>query len=109
MSNYRNVKIEDLAQFFKALSNPKRLQIFIKLAECCGGKAECSISPDMKRCVGELGRDLGIVPSTVSHHIKELNRSGLIKIERRGKNIECWINPEALKVISTFFLVENPI
>jgi len=46
---------------------------------------------------------LNIAPSTVSHHIKELRQAGIIVVERRGKNIECWVNEEAVKVLGGIF------
>jgi ArsR family transcriptional regulator, arsenate/arsenite/antimonite-responsive transcriptional repressor len=46
---------------------------------------------------------LSIAPSTVSHHIKELRQAGIIVVERRGKNIECWVNEEAVKVLRGIF------
>jgi ArsR family transcriptional regulator len=52
-----------------------------------------------RRYVGELGEELNIAPSTVSHHIKELRHAGIIVVERRGKNIECWVNEEAVKAL----------
>jgi ArsR family transcriptional regulator len=42
---------------------------------------------------------LNIAPSTVSHHIKELRQAGVISVERRGKNIECWVNEEAVQAL----------
>lgn len=57
----------------------------------------------MRRCVGELGRELSISPSTVSHHLKELRRAGLIKTQRRGRNIECWTDPDVLSELAKFF------
>lgn len=63
----------------------------------------------MRECVGELGKDLGIAPSTVSHHIKELYRAGLIKMERRGQNVECSVNPEMLSALALFFNHPVPV
>jgi ArsR family transcriptional regulator, arsenate/arsenite/antimonite-responsive transcriptional repressor len=104
MSNNRNKKMRFYAEMFKALSNPHRLNIFTRLATCCGPGVACELdSEQMKRCVGELGRNLRIAPSTISHHIKELHRAGLIQMERRGKNIDCWVDPAILKELARFF------
>jgi ArsR family transcriptional regulator len=96
-----NVLVEKYASAFKALGNPHRLKIFVKLVTCCapGTKAYC----EEGACVGDLGHDLGIVPSTVSHHIKELKNAGLIKVERKGKNVVSWVDPELLAELSRFF------
>jgi ArsR family transcriptional regulator len=103
MSNYRNDRLERLAEAFKALSNPNRLRIFSRLISCCMPGTVCSADEDMGACVGELGQDMGIAPSTVSHHIKELRRAGLIRMKRRGKKVECWIDPDMLKDLADFF------
>ncbi len=102
MSNYRNGQTQRFAEMFKALSNPNRLRIFLRLVSCCAPGTTCSTDAGMRECVGELGKDLGIVPSTVSHHIKELSRAGLIRMERRGQNVECWADPETLNALATF-------
>lgn len=86
---------------FKALSNPHRLAIFLQLAKCCS-RQSCS-HEDMCCCVGDLGKNLSVVPSTVSHHVKELVNAGLIRCERRGQNIDCWVDPKILKDMSQFF------
>ena len=102
MSNYRT---EDLARYtgiFKALSNPHRLGIFLRLVRCCDPWTTSGADEDACICVGELGRDLGIVPSTVSHHIKELRHAGLIQMERCGQTIQCTIAPDALQELSRF-------
>lgn len=112
MSNNRDNQIEKYAEMFKALSNPNRLKIFLRLAAlcmpgCCMPETPVDISREMKdegcACVGDLGRELEIVPSTISHHIKELKRVGLIDVKRRGQRIECRINPETMKAFQSFF------
>ena len=57
----------------------------------------------MSRCVGEIGEDLGIAPSTLSHHVKELQAAGLISCTRRGQNIDCCIDRESLRRLAAFF------
>jgi len=107
MSNYRVKNIEKYAEMFKALSNPNRLKIFMRLTSCCKPGTKESINTNSGEegcaCVGELGQDLGIVASTISHHIKELRQAGLIRMERRGQKIECWIDPETLTALRDFF------
>jgi ArsR family transcriptional regulator len=107
MSNNRDKNIDKFAEMFKALSNPNRLKIFMRLISCCQPGTLISINPktDLEgcACVGELGQDLGIVPSTISHHIKELRQAGLIRMERRGQKIECFIDPAALTALQEFF------
>jgi ArsR family transcriptional regulator len=107
MSKYRSKNIEKFAEIFKALSNPNRLKIFLRLVSCCKPGTVASINSNTEgegcACIGELGRDLGIVPSTISHHIKELRQAGLIRMERRGQKIECWIDPETIAALRGFF------
>ena len=104
MSISKNTDIELLATRLKALSNPGRLQIFRQLALCCETGTSCgSDEQAMRRCVGELGRGLELAPSTVSHHIKELRQAGLIRVERRGQNIHCWIDPDVVRSLADFF------
>ena len=107
MSNNQNKNIEKFAEIFKALSNPNRLRLFMRLVTCCQPGTVTSINAGTKAegcaCVGELGKDLNIVASTVSHHMKELRRAGLVRMERRGQRIECWIDPEIMTNLQGFF------
>ena len=104
MSKNRNNKAELFSEMFKALSNKHRLTIFMRLLDCCPPNVRYGVNSDeMKSCVGQLGKDLGIVASTVSHHIKELHRAGLICMERRGQNIDCWVDSKTIQCLADFF------
>ena len=107
MSNYQDEEIKKFSEIFKALSNQNRLKIFLRLVSCCQPGTLTTIKenvePESCACVGELGQDLGIVPSTISHHIKELRQAGLIRMERNGQKIECSMDPDALAAIQRFF------
>lgn len=101
MSNYLNNT--QLSEMFKALSNPHRLGVFQRLMSCCEPGTRCSPEQAVRFCVGELGEGLDIAPSTLSHHLKELHRAGLVQMERRGKHVECWVEPETLTDLGQFF------
>lgn len=103
MSNYKPLNHNELADLFKALSNPNRLQIFQRLLSCCAPGTLCSADTVGGFCVGELGQDLAVAPSTLSHHIKELQHAGLIKTQRRGKNIDCFVDPDKVSILKEFF------
>ncbi len=92
---------------FKALSNPNRLQIFLQLTQCCTPGTVCQEDDINVRCVGDLGSNLDVAASTLSHHIKELHRAGLINMRRNGQNVECWIEPQTLHSLSAFFATGN--
>lgn len=100
------------ADAFKALSNPNRLAIFLHLIACCPPGTSCSFQDEMKRCVGDLGKGLNIGQSTISHHIKELRRAGLIHVGKKGKYTECWVDGETVTVLAHLLTgqcsIENP-
>jgi len=102
MSKSRKTDVERFAGYFQALSNPNRLRIFLRLVSCCPPGKKAPSHDGICACVGELGRDLGIVPSTVSHHVKELRQAGLIRMQRNGQNIECNVEQSALDDLADF-------
>ena len=104
MPDPQNPKIEQYTEIFKALSNPNRLKILLRLISTTYPDKGGISSTGDNTCVGELGKDLGIVKSTVSHHIKELKRVGLIRTIRQGQKVECVIDPDILKDLKDFFL-----
>ncbi|TFG54319.1 MAG: transcriptional regulator [Gemmatimonadales bacterium] len=103
MSNHQTIAVPPLADAFKALGHPHRLQIFHRLSSCCAPGTACTVDEAVPRCVGELAAELDIAPSTVSHHLKELTRAGLIATERCGREIRCWVEPDVLRDLGDFF------
>ena len=93
----------DAVAAFKALSHPHRLAIFLRLAKCCK-KHSCSEDECSRFCIGELGKGLGIGQPTVSHHLKELTRAGLIRTRKRGQATECWVTETTLDDLAEVFL-----
>ena len=107
MSKYSNDTVEQMSAAFKALSNPNRLQIYLQLLDCCIPGTECSIEEANACCVGDLGESLNIALSTLSHHMKELNRAGLVNMQRKGKQIHCSVNPDMANTLADFFRRES--
>ena len=103
MSNNQIKDNNYFADIFKALSNPHRLAIYQRLIRCCQPGTVCATQEIESCCVGDLGAGLDIAPSTVSHHIKELHRTGLIQMRRRGQRVDCWVDPEVVRALNQFF------
>ena len=103
MSKYNQHHIDRFSTIFNALSNPHRLQIYTLLSGCCTPGADCNIDNITSCCVGDLGSELDIAASTLSHHLKELSRAGLINMQRDGKQVICSVNSEILNDIRQYF------
>ena len=97
------MKMIEAASAFKALAHPSRLAIFLRLSNCCQ-RHGCSEEECARLCVGELGKGLGIGQPTVSHHLKELTRAGLIRTCKCGQTTECWVAETTLDELAQFFL-----
>ena len=81
---------------FKALANPKRLQLFCLLVQACGADSCCCTDEEVSLCVARLARQLRLAVSTVSHHLRELQAAGLVDIARKGKFNAFRLHPPAL-------------
>lgn len=89
---------------FSALASRTRLGL---LEELRTRRLEC-VDPDRcdlsERCcnVGELAEALGVTQPTVSHHLKELRRAGLITTQKDGRTLYCTIREPAFEELSDF-------
>jgi len=81
----------DLAETFKALSDPTRVAIVSRLAsgEPC--------------CVCDLTNVFELAQPTVSHHLRILRDAGLVESERRGTFAYYWLVPEAMERLRGIF------
>jgi ArsR family transcriptional regulator len=77
--------IEDLAEVFKALSDPTRLKL-VKL-----------LSDNEFLCVNALTQRLHVTQSAVSQHLRTLRQVGLVIGDRRGYHIHYSLNRGLLK------------
>lgn len=74
----------------KALADPRRYEILKKMRECnealaCGAVRGC----------------MEISPATLSHHMKELEMAGLVRVVREGKFASYLLQRDVLKAFFT--------
>jgi ArsR family transcriptional regulator len=103
MSNYKTIEQNQLVDIFKALANDHRLKIYNILTSCCTPGTQCASDEVFSCCVGDLDSQLDIAASTLSHHLKELNRAGLIDMRRDGKQVFCSINTDSMQQLRQLF------
>ena len=95
-----------LAKIFKALSNEQRLKLFTmiyywhKTIENSEGENQCC--DGVEKAFTKACGCLSIARSTISHHLKELENSGLITCTRSGQMFCCKINKEAVDAVKNF-------
>ncbi len=56
--------------------------------------------------VGEIGSELGIPPSTLSHHLDKLKNEGLASVRRESTFLRYTANTQALQEIVAFLFAE---
>lgn len=101
----------DPSDAFRALGHPHRLAIVRELREralaCCQSDRveDCALDPASCN-VGALARAVPCAPSTLSHHLKELERAGLIERSRHGREILCRVNEARLAELGRFLAHE---
>ena len=56
--------------------------------------------------VGEIGSELGIPPSTLSHHLEKLKNEDLVRVRRESTFLRYTANTQALQDILAFLFAE---
>lgn len=74
-------RIDDV---FKALASEQRREILRILGETTPDSNKTCCAPD-ELCGCKLADRLGLVPSTISHHMSVLRAAGLVTARRDGK------------------------
>lgn len=91
--------VEEIARFadmFSALGAEPRLRIVRLLL---------SAHPE-GLVVGEIGSELGIPPSTLSHHLDKLKNEELVSVQRESTFLRYTANTQALREIVGFLFAE---
>jgi ArsR family transcriptional regulator, arsenate/arsenite/antimonite-responsive transcriptional repressor len=76
----------------KALADPRRMQ----LLEVIAGQAECPCQ--------RLREEFPISKATISHHIKELVRAGLVDAHKDGQFLHCEVRRDVLEAYTAELL-----
>ncbi|QCH23995.1 Rv2640c family ArsR-like transcriptional regulator [Mycobacteroides salmoniphilum] len=79
----------EVALRLKALADPVRVKIMSQLFG----------APQGEIISGDLAGILGLTESTVSHHMNQLRRAGLVESDRRGMNVYHRPVPDALTAL----------
>lgn len=80
-----------LSEFFKIFGDQTRLRILDALL-------------NKPLCVNEISEILNISQSAISHQLKNLRASNLVKTEKMGKNVYYRISDEHIKIILEYGL-----
>lgn len=95
--------MKKMAKIFKALSNPNRLELYLKIAKA----HEASFETGCECFVTDIIDSFKIGAPTISHHIKELANAELIYTEKRGKFLICRVNEELVAEVSKVLALQQ--
>ncbi|MGP0059414.1 MAG: ArsR/SmtB family transcription factor [Beijerinckiaceae bacterium] len=96
MDSTSDTELVRFADMLAALGTEPRLRIIRLLL---------SAHPD-GLVVGEIGAELGIPPSTLSHHLEKLKNEGLVLMRRESTFLRYSANTKALQDILAFLFAE---
>lgn len=81
-----NNEIYEIAELFKAFADSTRIKILLSLF-------------DGERSVGDIVKEVGATQTAVSHQLRALKNTHLVKGRREGKNIYYSLDDEHVKII----------
>ena len=84
----------DLADFFKVFGDSTRIRILWALSEA-------------EMCVCDMAQLLGITESAISHQLRTLRQTKLVKYRKDGKNVFYSLDDEHIKLILQIGLEHN--
>ncbi len=76
----------------KALADPRRMAVL----EVIAGERECACT--------KLREEFPVSKATISHHIKELVRAGLVESHREGQYLQCEVRRDVLEAYTAELL-----
>ncbi|WP_430459512.1 ArsR/SmtB family transcription factor [Thalassolituus sp. LLYu03] len=94
--------VDRLADAFKALAHANRLQIYLEVV--AHHQQQRGMPAPAAGCgVADFMSKLSIGAPTVSHHVKALVDAGLIRVEKQGKFLTCYLNESLYNELGDFF------
>jgi ArsR family transcriptional regulator len=105
----RPLSDEVLSRAFRALGHPHRLTIVRELLRravaCCTSECADDCRLDPASCnVSDIGGLVDIAPSTLSHHLKELEDAGVIERARESRYLYCRVSRPMLNHLAALLV-----
>lgn len=102
MCRFTGSGVNRLADAFKALAHPNRLSIYLEVV--AHHQQQQGMPAPAAGCgVADFISKLNIGAPTVSHHVKALVDAGLIRVEKQGKFLTCYLNETLYNELGDFF------
>lgn len=101
LSSTANFPLDDavrLAVRLKALADPARLRLIAFMLN----------QPNHEACTCDLAPAVGLSEPTVSHHLKTLEKAGLVSKERRGMNVHYAVESQAIRALCVAINLDAP-
>lgn len=87
-----------LAVRLKALADPARLRLIAFMLN----------QPNQEACTCDLAPAVGLSGPTVSHHLKTLEKAGLVSKQRRGMNVHYSVELTAIRALGVAIQLDAP-